>query len=94
MTQVAAPYIPLKPKAKRGAIFGASFLWLYSMLFSFAMPVVYPALMAHYDMMEYYAILGALSSLFSCLVTPIGGKLGDILAAEEFVWSPGISDWL
>lgn len=41
------------------------------------MPVVFPSLMTHYDMMAYYAILGGISSLFSCLITPIGGKLGD-----------------
>lgn len=72
-----APYIPLKPKAKRGVILGTCFLWFYNLLFGFTMPVVFPSLMTHYDMMAYYAILGGISSLFSCLITPIGGKLGD-----------------
>lgn len=75
MTQT--PYIPLAPKAKKGVILGTCFLWFYNLLFGFTMPVVFPSLMAHYDMMAYYAILGGISSLFSCLITPIGGKLGD-----------------
>lgn len=71
------PYVPLQPRAKRGVILGACFLWFYNLLFGFTMPVVFPSLMAHYDMMAYYAILGGISSLFSCLITPVGGKLGD-----------------
>lgn len=77
MTASASPYIPLEPAAKRGTLIGVSLLWLYNLLFGFTMPVVFPSIMAHYDMMAYLAILGGLSSLFSCLVTPIGGKLGD-----------------
>lgn len=74
---VQAPYIPLEPKAKRGVILGASFLWFYNLLFGFTMPVVFPSLMGYYDAMAFYAILGGITSLFSCLITPIGGKLGD-----------------
>lgn|GEM_PF-2177234 len=77
MAQNKAPYILLDPKAKRGAIMGASFLWFYNLLFSFTMPVVFPSLLRRYDMLAFNAILGGISSLFSCLITPIGGKLGD-----------------
>lgn len=73
----AAPYIPLEPTAKRRILLGASLLWFYNLLFGFTMPVVFPSIMAHYGMMAYLAIMGGISSLFSCLVTPIGGKLGD-----------------
>ena len=74
---VGTPYIPLDPRRKRGVLLGACILWFYSLLFAFTMPVVFPSLMRHYDMLGWLAILSALSSLFSCLVTPIGGKLGD-----------------
>ena len=76
MTQ-QSPYIPLPPVAKRGVIAGASLLWFYNVFFTFAMPVALPALMQRYNTMAAYAMLGAVTALFSCLVTPIGGKLGD-----------------
>lgn len=83
------PYIPLKPRAKHGVILGSCFLWFYNLLFGFTMPVVFPSLMAHYDLMAYYAILGGISSLFSCLITPIGGKLGDRFGRRRVCMAAG-----
>lgn len=56
---------------------GAGLLWFYNLLFGFTMPVVLPSLMEQYDIMAYYAIMGGITSLVGCIVTPIGGKLGD-----------------
>lgn len=71
------PYIKLTPAAQKKAIAGAGLLWFYNLLFGFTMPVVLPSLMERYHMMGYYAILGGVTSLAGCIVTPIGGKLGD-----------------
>lgn len=76
MSQVS-PYIRLEPAEQKKVIAGASLLWFYNLVFAFTMPVVLPALMEYYNMMAYYAILGGVTSLVGCIVTPIGGKLGD-----------------
>ena len=70
-------YIALPRPQQHRVILGAGILWFYNLLFGFAMPVILPALMEYYDMMAYYAILGGVTSLVGCIVTPIGGKLGD-----------------
>lgn len=70
-------YISLPLPRQRKVILGSGFLWFYNLIFAFAMPVVLPSLMELYHMMAYYAILAGLTSLVSCIVTPIGGKLGD-----------------
>lgn len=72
-----SPYIQLQPRVQKKVIAGAGLLWFYNLLFGFTMPVVLPSLMEHYDMMAFYAILGGVTSLVGCIVTPIGGKLGD-----------------
>lgn len=77
MMQQTFPYIKLQPKVQKKVIAGAGLLWFYNLLFGFTMPVVLPSLMDHYNMMAYYAILGGVTSLVGCIVTPIGGKLGD-----------------
>lgn len=77
MEQSPSAYIALSPRGKYGAIAGAGCLWFYHLFFSFALPVAFPALLSHYHLMAWYAIFGGISSLGSCLVTPIGGKLGD-----------------
>lgn len=71
------PYLPLEPSAKGRVIAGASLLWFYNLIFSFAMPVVLPTLMGTYSMMGSYAILSGITALLLCIATPIGGKLGD-----------------
>lgn len=76
MTQ-QTPYIPLGRGAQKKVIVGAGFLWFYNLLFSFTMPVVLPSLMEYYGIMGSYAILSGAIALASCIVTPIGGKLGD-----------------
>lgn len=77
MTGQTFPYIKLKSGDQKKVIAGAGLLWFYNLLFGFTMPVVLPSLMEYYGMMAYYAILGGVTSLVSCIVTPIGGKLGD-----------------
>lgn len=77
MEQSPSAYIALSPRGKYGVIAGAGCLWFYHLFFSFALPVAFPALLSHYNLMAWYAIFGGISSLGSCLVTPIGGKLGD-----------------
>lgn len=80
---LSAPYIPLDPRRKAGVIAGAALLWFYNLIFGFTMPVVLPSLMEYYDMMPLYAVLGGVSSLAGCVVTPIGGKLGDRLGRRR-----------
>ena len=75
--QQVCPYINLQPKVQKKVIAGAGLLWFYNLLFGFTMPVVLPSLMEQYDIMAYYAIMGGITSLVGCIVTPIGGKLGD-----------------
>lgn len=70
-------YVPLPPSRRRMVIWGSGLLWFYNLVFGFTMPVVLPSLMEYYDMMAFYAILGGITSLVGCIVTPIGGKLGD-----------------
>ena len=76
MTQSEA-YISLPRPRQLRVILGVGILWFYNLLFAFAMPVILPSLMEYYDMMAYYAVLGGVTSLMTCIVTPIGGKLGD-----------------
>lgn len=52
-------------------------MFFYNLLFAFTMPVVLPSLMGRYGIMEHYAVLGGLNALLSCIITPLGGKLGD-----------------
>ena len=73
----ALPYIPLQQNAKLAVIIGAAAMHFYNLLYAFTMPVVLPTLLARYGIMEYYALLGGLNSLLACIITPIGGKLGD-----------------
>lgn len=73
----AEAYISLPRPQQHRVILGTGILWFYNLLYGFAMPVVLPTLMEYYDMMAYYAILGGITSLVGCIVTPIGGKLGD-----------------
>lgn len=75
--QQAGAYISLDEKAKGRVILSAALLWLWQVLFSFSMPVVLPSIMERYGTMGYYAILSGVVALGSCIVTPIGGKLGD-----------------
>lgn len=82
MAQIT-PYIPLNPAVKKNVILGAGFLWFYNLIFGFTMPVVLPSLMEYYDMMAFYAILGGVTSLVGCIVTPIGGKLGDLFGRRR-----------
>ena len=70
-------YISLPEKDKNRVIASAALLWLWQVLFSFSMPVVLPSIMERYGTMGYYAILSGVVALGSCIVTPIGGKLGD-----------------
>lgn len=70
-------YISLDRKAKNAVILSAALMWVGYVLFTFSMPVVLPAIMEQYGTMAYYAILSGVVTLGSCVVTPIGGKLGD-----------------
>lgn len=70
MEQSPSAYIALSPRGKYGVIAGAGCLWFYHLFFSFALPVAFPALLSHYNLMAWYAIFGGISSLGSCLVTP------------------------
>lgn len=71
------PYISLSSRSKHTVILGAGAMFFYNLLFAFTMPVVLPSLLEHYGMMEHYALLNCVNSLISCIVTPLGGKLGD-----------------
>lgn len=71
------PYISLGNRAKGVVILGAGAMFFYNLLFAFTMPVVLPSLLERYGVMEHYALLNGLNSLISCVVTPLGGKLGD-----------------
>lgn len=71
------PYITLSPKAKHGTIAGAGLLWFFHIAYTFSLPVSMPLIMQHYGIMSHYATLSALSALLQCLITPLGGKLGD-----------------
>lgn len=64
-------------KQKYGVIAGASLLWFYHIAYTFSLPVSMPLIMRHYDAMAHFATLSAISALLQCLVTPLGGKLGD-----------------
>lgn len=77
------PYVSLDAVKKKKVILGAGFLWFYNLIFGFIMPVVLPSLMEYYDMMAFYAILGGITSLVGCIVTPIGGKLGDLFGRRR-----------
>lgn len=73
----SVPYIALSPKAKYGTIAGAGMLWFYHIAYTFSLPVSMPLIMQHYGVMSFYAILTAVSALLQCIITPLGGKLGD-----------------
>jgi len=81
--QHSAPYIQLPHRQKMGVILGTSFLHFYNLIITFTMPVALPVLMGRYDMMAFYAILGGITALLGCIVTPIGGKLGDLLGRRK-----------
>lgn len=73
----SAPYISLPKKQKYGTIAGASLLWFYHIAYTFSLPVSMPLIMQHYGAMAHFATLSAISALLQCLITPLGGKLGD-----------------
>lgn len=77
------PYISLAPKKKYGTIAGAGLLWFYHIAYTFSLPVSLPLIMEYYGIMSHYAILSAVSALLQCLVTPLGGKLGDLFGRRR-----------
>lgn len=83
-------YIDLEPRAKYGTIAGAGMLWFYHIAYTFSLPVSMPLIMQHYGAMPYYAILSALSALLQCLITPLGGKLGDQFGRRRVCLTAGV----
>ncbi|MBR1779945.1 MAG: MFS transporter [Oscillospiraceae bacterium] len=58
-------------------------LYLYSMLYTFALPVMYPSMLSRYSLMPYYALFGVISVSMSCVSTPLGGKLCDTVGRKR-----------
>lgn len=71
--------ISQKPKNRKKlfALVGVCILYLYSMLYTFALPVMYPSMLSQYGLMPYYALFSVISISFSCVFTPLGGMLCD-----------------
>ncbi len=67
----------------RFAKVGVCVLYLYSMLYTFALPVMYPSMLSQYGLMPYYALFGAISIAMSCISTPVGGKLCDMIGRKR-----------
>lgn len=83
-------YIDLPKKQKYGTIAGASLLWFYHIAYTFSLPVSMPLIMQHYNAMAHLATLSAISALLQCLVTPLGGKLGDQFGRRRVCLIAGI----
>lgn len=86
----SAAYIALEGKQKYGVIAGASLLWFYHIAYTFSLPVSMPLIMRHYDAMAHFATLSAISALLQCLVTPLGGKLGDQFGRRRVCLTAGV----
>lgn len=86
----SAAYITLEKKQKYGVIAGASLLWFYHIAYTFSLPVSMPLIMQHYGAMAHVATLSAVSALLQCLVTPLGGKLGDQFGRRKVCLTAGV----
>lgn len=68
---------------KAAALTGICVLYLYNMLYTFALPVMYPSMLSQYSLMPYYALFGVISISMSCISTPLGGKLCDTIGRKR-----------
>ncbi|MCL2367444.1 MAG: MFS transporter [Oscillospiraceae bacterium] len=85
------PYISLDPRAKNAVIFAVCAMFLGNFFQAFAVPVAMPALLQGRGMMAQFALLAGLGSLIICIVTPIGGKLGDKYGRRTIsLWALGL----
>lgn len=77
--------ISQKPKNRKKlfALVGVCILYLYSMLYTFALPVMYPSMLSQYGLMPYYALFSVISISFSCVFTPLGGMLCDTVGRKK-----------
>jgi len=74
---------------KSAALAGTCVLYLYSMLYTFALPVMYPSMLGQYNLMPYYALFGVISIAMSCITTPLGGKLCDTIGRKRLFMITG-----
>ncbi len=81
--------MPTEERRKAIARVGVCILYLYSMLYTFALPVMYPSMLSRYDLMPYYAIFGMVAIAMSCITTPLGGKLCDVLGRKRLLMITG-----
>jgi len=69
--------ITLKNSTKKAIILGSAIMYFFNLLYAFAMPVILPSILDSYGIMNQYALISGVNALLLCVITPVGGKLGD-----------------
>ena len=77
--------IPL-PKAKKNMVqFGCICLMLSIAMFGLSLATLQAPILEEMNAMSYFSLLTIFSSLGLSIMTPIGGKLGDLLGRRNIV---------
>ncbi len=90
-TQQAAPVaIPLPAGKKRAVQIGCVCMMLSVAMYGLVFATLTSPILEKIDAMGYVSLFTIFASLGVCIMTPIGGKLGDLIGRRNIVVIPGI----
>ncbi len=90
-TQQAAPIaIPLPAGKKRAVQIGCVCMMLSVAMYGLVFATLTSPILEKIDAMGYVSLFTIFASLGVCIMTPIGGKLGDLIGRRNIVVIPGI----
>lgn len=82
--------IPLPPQKKRMVQWGCILLMLSIGMFGLSLATLQEPILAQMNALSYFSLLSILSTLGLSIMTPIGGKLGDLFGRRNLVIVSGI----
>jgi len=82
--------IPLPPQKKRMVQWGCIALMLSIGMFGLSLATLQEPILAQMDALSYFSLLSILSSLGLSIMTPIGGKLGDLFGRRNLIIVSGL----
>lgn len=88
--QMPAVAIPLSGGKRIAVTIGCIGFLLFLGMMSLSVSILMPTIMTGFDAMDQYALVQVLSNLAMVIMTPIGGKLGDILGRKSVMIISGI----
>lgn len=81
--------IPLSRKKKRAVELGSVCLMLSIAMIGFSLNVLQGPILSQMDAMNYFSLLSIFASLGLAIMTPLGGKLGDLFGRRNIVLISG-----